>query len=269
MKKLGFIVMALVLALGTVGVGYAMWQDDIVIIGEVQTGSLGIDVEYVSGVDAYKNLDTNQLVMSYWVRECDNETVLRRDGGPAYNPLNPDHLMVGNATASCTGDDEVTMTYTNIFPTVYQGGANGFYCDIIALYTGTIPAHVHWDWQVDNATQPEMAWLFENGYIDIYAFNTTTTRYASYPYLYYTVPLGTHPELTVVQLHDGDEIKLNVYIDLPQCDELMAGGKYLYKWPYGPKKDSPIMCEDFMGLMNASFMIKIHATQFNEGPPLP
>jgi hypothetical protein len=40
MKKIGLICLALVLALGALGVGYAMWYQDVIIHGEVTTGTV-------------------------------------------------------------------------------------------------------------------------------------------------------------------------------------------------------------------------------------
>jgi len=42
MKKIGLLCLALVLALGTLGVGYAMWSDEVTIEGTVDTASLTI-----------------------------------------------------------------------------------------------------------------------------------------------------------------------------------------------------------------------------------
>ena len=44
MKKIGLICLALVLALGTLGVGYAMWSDQVTIEGTVDTGTLRIGI---------------------------------------------------------------------------------------------------------------------------------------------------------------------------------------------------------------------------------
>jgi hypothetical protein len=48
MKKIGLLALALVLALGTLGVGYALWFEDLVIEGTVMTGTL--DVDWSQGV---------------------------------------------------------------------------------------------------------------------------------------------------------------------------------------------------------------------------
>lgn len=44
MKKIGLLCLALVLALGTLGVGYAMWSDEVIIEGTVDTGTLRIGI---------------------------------------------------------------------------------------------------------------------------------------------------------------------------------------------------------------------------------
>ena len=45
MKKIGLLCLALVLALGALGVGYAMWDDTLQIEGEVNTGELSVIFE--------------------------------------------------------------------------------------------------------------------------------------------------------------------------------------------------------------------------------
>jgi len=44
MKKIGLLCLALVLALGTLGVGYAMWSDEVIIEGTVDTGTLRLGI---------------------------------------------------------------------------------------------------------------------------------------------------------------------------------------------------------------------------------
>jgi hypothetical protein len=54
MKKFGLLCLALVLALGAVGVGYAMWTDTIWIDGTVQTGSVSLGIE----ADSYAEVNS-------------------------------------------------------------------------------------------------------------------------------------------------------------------------------------------------------------------
>lgn len=44
MKKIGFVILALVLVLGTMGLGYAMWSQTITINGNVNTGNVTLTV---------------------------------------------------------------------------------------------------------------------------------------------------------------------------------------------------------------------------------
>lgn len=56
-RKLGFLCLALVLAFGTLGVGYALWYEDLYIEGTVYTGT--VDVEwsvYAAWVDEGKDV---------------------------------------------------------------------------------------------------------------------------------------------------------------------------------------------------------------------
>jgi len=54
MKKIGLIAIAIVLALGALGIGYAAWTDVITITGSVNTGSVNLDITGVSSTFDYK-----------------------------------------------------------------------------------------------------------------------------------------------------------------------------------------------------------------------
>ena len=122
MKRIGLICMALVLALGALGVGYALWWDEVTIEGTVQTGSVEISINATSETYVYKNLITREMEMSP-------------------EPLvGANLLLVASATTADTStatEKKVTMTFTNIFPTEEPISA-----DVVLHYTGSIPAHV-------------------------------------------------------------------------------------------------------------------------------
>jgi predicted ribosomally synthesized peptide with SipW-like signal peptide len=142
MKKIGLIVMALILALGAVGVGYAMWSDTVTVQGTVSTGSVDIDIIDVSETYIYK------VVVAYEVGDPPTTVPVGEmlcSGVPL--PLDPDEDGVNNLlpVASATtkyNDDEavelVNMTFTNIFPTP----SCPIYADVKLHYRGTVPAHV-------------------------------------------------------------------------------------------------------------------------------
>ena len=46
MRKIILISLALILALGSLGVGYAMWSDTVTVDGPVTTGTLNLSFDY-------------------------------------------------------------------------------------------------------------------------------------------------------------------------------------------------------------------------------
>jgi hypothetical protein len=241
MKRIGLIALALVIALGSIGVGYAMWTDTIYIDGNVETGNLDINVEYVSGCVIYKIVDTGDIVSYYEVINPDNgqvvHTVNTAPDGSANN------LVVATATAALVADDMVQMDFVGAFPTLYEGGAYGLYADIIAHYAGSVPAHVTYVFSADDA---KMQWLWDNGFLDLYVFRTDVTI-AGDGTIDYTVNSLIAPRQEI-QMHFCEYIKINVYLDLPQPEDLV---------------DTIYTQEDFMNL-TTGFEIKLVATQWNE-----
>ena len=64
MKKIGLLLLALVLALGTLGVGYAMWSDTLTITGNVNTGEVW--VEFTSQYDNDNAGQDDPKEAGYW-----------------------------------------------------------------------------------------------------------------------------------------------------------------------------------------------------------
>jgi len=63
-KKIGLLALALVLALGALGVSYAMWYDDLAISGNVSTGYVDVDFHSQYDNDPGTELDPNEP--GYW-----------------------------------------------------------------------------------------------------------------------------------------------------------------------------------------------------------
>jgi hypothetical protein len=126
MKKIGLLCMALVLALGMLGVGYALWKDEVTIEGTVNTGTVEIDIIELSETYVYKNITPNAA------------EPLVKSNVPL---VSGDLLLVASATADIVSTDpkEIEMTFTNIFPTPTAGPIKA---DVMLHYNGTVPAHV-------------------------------------------------------------------------------------------------------------------------------
>jgi hypothetical protein len=141
MKKIGLLVLAMVLALGALGVGYAMWSDTIYIDGTITTGSVDIDIEGTSDTYVYKVMDEYGDLNAGDIL-CSDEAI-----------DNAALLYVASAvtTANISEDVEtVTMTFDNIFPT-----ACNITADVLLHYVGSVPAHVKMSditWTGDNMT---------------------------------------------------------------------------------------------------------------------
>ena len=226
MKKTGLLVMALVLAMGLLGVGYAMWADTVTISGNVTTGSLDIDVESVSSTYVYKVVDDieggpldgkvrGDLVSS------PTALALEQDVPPAGGS---DLMLIASAVtvddSVGTGDvDAVTMTFTNIFPTI-----DPIVADVVLHYTGSIPAKVVKS--AENWTGTDAAAL-ELEQMDKWTYT----------------PNGGSPvvitDLSTLQLENSDRLKFEKWFDLSEQEASDMG-------------------------LSASFSFTIKAQQWNE-----
>jgi hypothetical protein len=80
MKKIGLLALALVLALGVLGVGFARWYDDLYIDGIVETGNIGAEwsiegfyddeLKEVSWIDAYLVAPDTMYIDIYEAYPC-------------------------------------------------------------------------------------------------------------------------------------------------------------------------------------------------------
>ena len=127
MKKIGLLALALVLALGALGVGYAAWTDQVTIEGTVTTGTLSLDVVAYSGTQVFKMEDG-----SAYYQEWQN-----REGVPADPPAGAIQL-VAHAGARPGGEDErdVVVWFDNLFPCFEYKANVKLHC------AGSVPIHV-------------------------------------------------------------------------------------------------------------------------------
>ena len=115
--KVWVLFLVLVIALAGVGVGFATWSDTVNITGTVTTGDVDIDIKAVS---------------STWVYNTPGGIVVHHDWAKPAPP--PDGVLIASAVAVITADDEVTVTLTDLFPSV------DFKVDFLLHYDGSMPA---------------------------------------------------------------------------------------------------------------------------------
>jgi hypothetical protein len=198
MKKIGLLCLALVLALGALGVGYAAWIDTITIQGTVNTGSVDINVEYYSGTDIYKNLDNEAMVTVHWVKDAAG-AIVWSSGTPPTNGL----LVAWAKAEPGAADDTVVVTYNNTFPT------SDLVADIIVHYTGSVPAMVTADIDTEDKWLQD---LWDDGWAGAYGAIVDLSKGFNV-----VAPIVELP----IQMHYCEYAKVWLWLDLPQDDTLM------------------------------------------------
>lgn len=148
MKKIGLLCLAIVLALGTLGVGYAMWSDEVVIEGTVDTGTLrlGIFHAYVERLEQDKDVATVDLSFE----------------GPI---LEKEFAGFGTKMAY----DKLVVALNNTFPCLTVDIA--FYLACV----GSIPVHITginitdtsgeltWMWKKEPTSSPSYGYFYRTG----------------------------------------------------------------------------------------------------------
>jgi predicted ribosomally synthesized peptide with SipW-like signal peptide len=202
MKKIGLLCLALVLALGALGVGYAAWTDTITISGTVNTGTLNIDPVLFSSTYIYKDTDNETMAYYYVVKDAAGE--IHCDCWDPFQPANT--VLVASAVSTPGADDEVNFDYDGLFP------CETLVCDVVLHYDGSVPAKVNeidWtfsgdqggDWITPLVTSGDVV-----GYARMFDPETHTTGDV--------VVEGT-------QLHECEYVVVWLEFHLPQDETLM------------------------------------------------
>lgn len=180
MKKIGLVILALVLILGTMGVGFAMWSQTVTVSGTVGTGNVALTISNPS-CDLYmKDLDADTAhepagsnVWGYQVVDQSGQPSFDGNGNPIIDltqpffyeqpdtgwrnpPNNPDYLIVGWCAINSIDNTThtVTATWHNIFPwpwpssITYPAGAPSStfatqVCDFDVTNSSSIPVKLH------------------------------------------------------------------------------------------------------------------------------
>jgi len=209
--------MALVLAMGTLGIGYAAWTDEIVIKGTVNTGNVDIEVIDHSNTLIWKVAESEGLPGNIYVqRTWDNPGTDRVSDKDPANPVdafpNAPHPPgtagvdpVATADASSAGDDAISITIANAFP------LKALTADFLLHYAGTIPVKV---------TVSELG--FKD---DVNDPDADIAPYVTIKYFESDITGRVGDEITVQvgdQWHYCEYILIQITVELPQNDTLMG-----------------------------------------------
>jgi len=210
LKRMGVLALAMVIALGALGVAYAAWTDSVTVEGTVETGTLDIDITGVSSTFVYKveGADEPDLppdtVVHYVYASTDTAPP---DGGT---------LIASAVTVpdNAPDSDLAYMTFTGLFPGV------DFVADLELEYVGNIPAKVSLA-EIYATDDPAgaLAALWQRGKDT----KGDTTRYGAWldgelstddgvSWTYIDDPLG-------LQLHESDLVHITLNINLPQEEQ--------------------------------------------------
>ena len=141
MKQIAFLCLALVMALGSLGVAYAAWTDTLTIDGTVDTGTVEIDIVGYSETHVYKVLPHDIAVVRTFLDL--NDVVLWHsiDGAEwvAGPPETAGWLLIASATVVSIDQyaDSADVDYYNLFPCVEVG------VDLLVHYNGSIPGRIN------------------------------------------------------------------------------------------------------------------------------
>jgi hypothetical protein len=134
LKRIGLLALALVIALGGLGVAYAAWTANVYVLGTVNTGTLDADISGVSSTFVYKTA-TDGIDVKYVYESTPPEvppnwtlvaSAITEDTSVWKDPITHEIIDI----------DSATMTFWGLFPGV------DFITDIEIEYLGTVPAMI-------------------------------------------------------------------------------------------------------------------------------
>jgi hypothetical protein len=223
LKRIGLLALALVIALGALGIAYAAWTKSVYVQGTVNTGTLDIDIMAVSSTFVYKVPGALELVEPDPEEgvEVYKDTVVHYVDGDVdpypYTPSTtpPGYLVASAVTTFVNNDsDEATMTLSGLFPCI------DFQTDLQLEYHGTVPGIVDMAvltpddagdtvltelWDLGKATkgtaEPTGIWL--DGFIN---------RNDGNGWIEILEPEG-------LQLHRFDQVHVTLHVHLPEGED--------------------------------------------------
>jgi len=186
-NKVGSIFLVSMLALAGLGASYAGFSDLITVYGEVDTGTVDLELyDDFSGTWVYKELATGAVIV----------TDIPWQYGTYENPL-PGYLLVAHSQAMYGSTTDVYMEWNNIFPCI------DFEANFVVHYAGSIPAHLS---------------------IEDFCFTGFDFTDYMFWHYYYLDDAGNWIEFTTfpIQVHNCDQIKIVLVIHIPQDNTLQG-----------------------------------------------
>jgi hypothetical protein len=192
MKKIGLLALALVLALGTLGVAYAMWWDDLTISGSISTNTVSIGFTEFDCTEKYECPVGSGVFYNGEYEGKDVATVTCGYGGGSYFTDECTDLS-GYKVGSVTIEDGYPCHWTFI--------------TFVIKNLGTTPVIIQ-QWQPVDPTG-ELEW---DGVDSLCAYNPDTSEY--------DIPILRFRSVNLVgdQLHsgeEGDKAEIDVHIEQP------------------------------------------------------
>lgn len=206
--KFGFIFLVLALCLSISGAAFAAWTDELTIKGTVNTGDVDVNFVETSSTWVYKILGTHETEVVHAV------------GCVAPTPPG-DSALIASAVAEITGDDEVTVTYTDLFPCV------DFKVDFLIHYDGSVPARLNITDPVFTGTNAtffnELVWTLPVGDPRIPPFKSHPSGSYLYGEMWTSNEAGDKlvniPDLEGYQVHECDYILIVITLHLGNLGE--------------------------------------------------
>lgn len=126
MKRIGLITLAMMLAVGSLGIAYAAWTDTITIDGAIETGTVDLVVDDYSGTWVYKLPDHGLANVHCWMSQKEQMA-----------PADAIELVsYAEARAGDADEADVVVTFDNLFPCQWLTA------DVLLHYNGSIPARL-------------------------------------------------------------------------------------------------------------------------------
>jgi len=202
--KLGVMFIVTVMALAAIGAGYSAWFDTITIEGSVSTGSVEWEIVDYSSTFVYKIWDCdnpemtpeNEILIDYdHATEGDSEDYVHRTFMGEHCGI--EHIASAVAKPHPGGEYDVLVEFNNLFPCIW------FKADIVIEYTGSVPGKIN-----------DIYYEATGGIDWITPLIASSDIYATARCDGEVVELG-------YQLHEGDEIHIELWVHIPQNNDLM------------------------------------------------